>query len=415
MFTGRFPSCNRVRSNHNVPDATYTFDLLDALKANGYETALCGKNDSQHALSDFDFCESNGHDGVTDGHPVTEAEKAFDDFLKSLRHRETYEPSPFTLQEQQPYRNVSSALKFLDSRDETRPFFAWVSFAEPHNPFQVPAPYFDLFPPESLPETVPPEAAVGKGPRFPWLRAHWQEAFADEDLDRIVLRSRSNYLGMLRLIDDQFARLMAGLEERGLAENTIVLFLSDHGDFGGEYGLIRKGADLPEVLTRIPMVWRVPGLPAQGKKRGVFVNLVDVFPTLCDLLDIAVPFGVQGKSAKPLLEGSDAHGEEFTTTYAESGFAGLYWNDRDELDLHEEGAFNPWCTFDELNTWTQCGVVRMARKGNYKIQMDMMGTGYLYNLADDPRELHNLWDDPASAAASRRKGRSRPSPTGRRR
>jgi len=397
MFTGRYPSCHHARTNHNDADAYYTEDLLDVMKHAGYRTALCGKNHSHHPEADFDFFETNGHDGPTDRHERTEEEVTLDRFLRSLRHRECHEPSPCGVEEQQPYRNVTSAFKFIDSCGD-RPFFAWVSFAEPHNPYQVPAPYFDMFPPESLPPTVTSvRDLVGKGARYPWLRECWEEIFG-EDTEKNILRSRSNYLGMLRLIDDQFKRLVDGIQERGLYDNTVIVFLSDHGDFSGEYGLIRKGPDLPELLTRVPMVWHVPGLPAQGRKTGCFVNIVDIFPTVCDLIGEEVPFGVQGKSILPLLTGGPFDRKEFGVAYAESGFSGLYWNGADGLEKSAEGALNPGCTYDCLNSWTQCGQVRMARKGRYKIQADMMGTGYLYDLETDPFEVSNLWDDAAYAA-----------------
>ena len=398
LFTGRYPNCHHVRTNHNAVDAFYTDDLLDVLKQAGYRTALCGKNHSHRALSDFDFCEANGHDGPDRDYDRSPAEKKFDTFMKSLRHRECHEPSPCTVQEQQPYRNVSAALRFMDSLDRDQPFFAWVSFAEPHNPYQVPAPYFDMFPPESLPPLhTSTEDLAAKGHRYPWLRACWETAFG-EDTERNIARTRSNYHGMLRLIDDQFRRLIEGVRARGLYDNTIILFVSDHGDFSGEYGLIRKGPDLPELLARIPMAWHVPNLPAQGSKSSCFTNLVDVFPTLCDLAGLEVPFGVQGKSLVPLLDGSDSHREEFAVAYAETGFSGLYWNERDGLNQKAEGAINPGCTYDCLNTWTQSGQVRMARKGKFKIQADMMGIGYLYDLENDPFEVDNLWDDPAHLA-----------------
>jgi arylsulfatase A-like enzyme len=183
-----------------------------------------------------------------------------------------------------------------------------------------------------------------------------------------------------------------------LAENTLVVFLADHGDYVGEYGLIRKGGDLPEVLARIPMAWRGPGVAAQGKRADACVNLVDILPTLCDTLGVPVPIGSQGKSLVPLLNGKKVPKGEFDVGYSENGFSGLYWNDKDGLDLEAEGASHRMVTFDCLNTWTQCGQVRMVRKGDYKLQMDMEGTGYLYNLAKDPREVRNLWTDPACAA-----------------
>lgn len=394
MFTGRYAECHRARTNHNSIDALYTEDLLDVMKQQGYVTALCGKNHSHRKDSDFDFHETNMHGAGNSSLPTSEEEKPFADFLDSLCHMESHIPSPGGPQVQYPYRNVSSALKFIDAQKEERPFFVWLSFAEPHNPFQVPKPYFDMFPPESLPALSTSAADIAsKGEKFQWLRRAWEGAMGP-DIEKRILRTRSNYHGMLRLIDDQFKRLIEALDERGLSDNTLIVFLSDHGDFAGEYGLIRKGPELPEALVRIPMIWQGPGVTAQGRISEGCVNLVDILPTFCDVLDITTPFGVQGKSILPLLLGSDIPPREFDVAYAESGFSGLLWNSRDRLEPAVEGALNPNVTFDCLNSWTECGQVRMARKGDYKIQLDMMGTGYLYNLAANPAEIDNLWGKP---------------------
>ena len=394
MFTGRYPESHKARTNHNAMDALYTEDLLDILKRAGYKTALCGKNHSHHRPSDFDFYETNGHTGIEDNQEITDEERELDEYLLGLNHMEGHQAAPGDVTLQQPYRNVTSAFKFIDGCTEDSPFFAWVSFAEPHNPYQVPEPYFDLFPPESLPKIETSiEDLANKGPRFSWVRGVWDTVLG-EDIENRINRARSNYHGMLRLIDDQFKRLIQGLDDRNLIDNTIVVFLADHGDFVGEYGLIRKGPDLPDVLTRIPMVWRGPGILEQGRIGSACVSLVDILPTICDIIGMEVPFGVQGKSILPLLTNEDIPEEEYHIAYSESGFGGLYWTDEDELDLVTEGASDNMVTFDCLNTWTQCGQVRMVRKGDYKIQVDMMGTGYLYNLASDPRETSNLWDDP---------------------
>lgn len=311
---------------------------------------------------------------------------------------EVHYSSPGGVTVQHPYRNVSSALKFIDEVEGRAPFFAWVSFAEPHNPYQVPEPYFDLFPPESLPKNrAGAEALEGKGERFSWLRGVWEQVLGTE-IEKRIQRARSNYHGMLRLIDDQFKRLIEGLKERGLEEETVVLFLSDHGDFVGEYGLIRKGPDLPDILCRIPFIWRGPGIAAQGRREQGFISIVDILPTLCEMIGAETPFGCQGKSILPLLTGNAVPEREFDCAYAESGFGGLYWNGKDELDLITEGASKEMRTFDCLNTWTQCGQVRALWKGDYHIQLDMMGTGLLYCVANDPRELYNLWDKEEFAA-----------------
>jgi arylsulfatase A-like enzyme len=216
-----------------------------------------------------------------------------------------------------------------------------------------------------------------------------------DQIDERIQRARSNYHGMLRLIDDQIKRLVEGLKERELEKDTIVIFVSDHGDFAGEYGLIRKGSDLPDMLSHIPMIWKGPGIKAQGRLKEAFVSLIDILPTLCDLLDVKVPFGCQGKSILPLLKKEDIPAQEFDEAYSESGFSGLYWKEEDELTLAAEGASSEeWDRFDCLNTWTQCGQVRALWKGNYRIQVDMLGKGYLYNREEDPYELNNLWENP---------------------
>jgi arylsulfatase A-like enzyme len=404
MFTGRYPESHRVRTNHNAEDALYTEDLPDLLKKAGYATALCGKNHSHRKPEDFDFAETNGHLGH-EGNRKTrnEQEEAFARFMDATRHMEIHSPSPGGVEMQHPYRNVSSAFSFLDGRPRDKPFFLWLSFAEPHNPYQVPEPYFDLFPPEELPPVKGPEVLKEKGHKFLWLRDTWEQVLGP-DIDRRILRARSNYHGMLRLIDDQFKRFIGGLESRGLGENTLVLFLSDHGDFAGEYGLIRKGPELPELLTRVPFVWRGPGIKARGRVGQGCVNIVDIFPTICEMIGREIPFGVQGKSILPLLEGEDVPEKEFEAAYSESGFGGLYWDEKDTLDPVKEGAGKALSaegrpeTFDCLNSWTQCGELRMLRKGSYKIQVDMLGAGYLYDLDADPLELHNLFDDAAYLA-----------------
>ncbi|MDR1913638.1 MAG: sulfatase-like hydrolase/transferase [Clostridiales bacterium] len=396
MFTGRYSGSHRVRTNHNEADAYYTQDLLDLLRKHGYRTALCGKNHSHRKPEDFDFFECNGHQGNEEGEDKTPDEISFGKWLNYLQHMESHKPSPGRVELQHPYRNVSSALRFIDGTARGTPFFIWLSIAEPHSPYQVPDPYFNMFEPNSLPAlTTGTQHLSFKGPRFEWLRHRWEDVLAG-DIDQRILRVRSNYHGMLRLIDDQFKRLIQGLESRNLTDDTLVVFLSDHGDFVGEYGLIRKGGNLAELLIRIPMIWRGPGITPQGEINSACVNIVDLLPTICDLLQINSPLGCQGRSILPLLQNRDIPPGEFDVAYCENGFSGLYWDEKDNFTPLEEGAMgkDP-IFFDCLNTWTQCGQVRMVRKGDYKLQMDMMGTGYLYNLSEDPLELNNLWNEPS--------------------
>ena len=316
-------------------------------------------------------------------------EKAFDAYLRGLNHRADMAAAPFPLETQCPVRATNAAMNWIDSLARDEPFFLWLSFPEPHNPYQAPEPYFSMFPPQILPPTATDaDALSSKGFKFQWTRHIGEVAFADyaEQLPR----ARSNYLGMLRLIDDQARRFVDYLDGEGLDENTHLIFLSDHGDFVGEYGLVRKGPELPEVLTRIPFSWRGPGITAEASPHEAFISIADIMPTICDLIDVPLPAGVQGRSLKPLLLGQDYPREEFESIYAEHGFGGLHYTAEDDFDAREDG-LTPGLAFDELNGWSQSGTMRMLRRGDWKLVMDMQGAGQLYNLADDPFEMVNLY------------------------
>jgi arylsulfatase A-like enzyme len=200
------------------------------------------------------------------------------------------------------------------------------------------------------------------------------------------------------MVDDQLRRFCDFLEAEGVLENTLVVFVADHGDYVGDYGLQRKGAGLPEVLMRIPFVVSGPGVVARDDDVD-HVSLVDLLPTLCEAVGAPVPAGVQGRSLWPLLTGQPYPEGEFTEVYAERGYGGLPYgrDERPPLHFDYEGT-----TYDELNTVTQSGFSAMLREGDWKVVYDLSGNGELYDLSADPMELDNLWDSPAAAAVRAR-------------
>ena len=213
------------------------------------------------------------------------------------------------------------------------------------------------------------------------------------DFEENIPRIRSNYFGMLRLIDDQIKRFVGYLKENGLSENTLLIFLSDHGDFVGEYGLTLKGVGLPECLARIPMIWHGAGVIKQEKPHKAHISIVDVFPTICDMLGVRLPDGVQGRSIWPLLTGKKYPEEEFSSVLVQQGFGGLDYTSLDQLDPYEDGCIVKGAeTFDELNSWSQSGILRMLRKDDWKLVYDMQGRGQLYHLLNDPAEIINLYN-----------------------
>ncbi len=390
LLTGRFPAAHRVTQNSTAAHAYYATDLLDVLGEAGYELLFAGKPHMHPGPEDFDaYAGPYFH---THGPRTCAEDEAFDDWLDQLDHGVSPSPTPFPLERQLAHRIVTAAIAQAGARAGDRPVFMWVSFPEPHNPYQVPEPYFSMFDEAEVPSRLHgPEVARAKGGHWRWL----QELIAAKrpGYDEQWRRYRATYCGELRLLDDQVKRLVEHLEQT-LDGETLFVFLSDHGDYVGEYGLQRKGAGMPECLMRIPMFFTGDGALA-GQTREELVSIVDLLPTLCEMVDQPIPPGVQGRSLAPLLRGEQPPSGEFDSIYAERGYGGLTHgaDDRPELHFPYEGG-----SFDELNAVTQSGRTVMLRLGSHKLLVHRNGDGELYDLAADPGEVHNLIDLPELAA-----------------
>jgi len=395
LMTGRYPTATHVRSNMNLKDAWYETDLMEVLRTKGYQTALIGKNHSYLKPEMVDYWKEYSHLGVTN--PLTENDKAFNKYLEGTHFYMSEKAAPFPAEMQLPAKIVSDAKNWVtdEQKNSGKPFFLYVSIPEPHNPYQVSEPYYSMFPPESLPPVaVGAEVLPAKGNK--WVLQKEMMDMGYPGFEKQVPRIRSNYYGMLRLIDDEVKNLIDYLRERGLYENTIFIFVADHGDFTGEYGLIKKGVEVPECLTRIPMIWHGPGIGGNKAPQNAHVSNVDIMPTICDIIGTPIPEGVQGRSLWPMLQGKDYPKEEFSSIIVQQGFGGLHFTDLKEFDPYtQDGTLVKGKTqFDELNTWSQSGTLRMLRKSDWKLAYDMQGSGQLYNLKEDPAEIHNLFGNP---------------------
>lgn len=392
LLTGRFPKATRVRQNSAAKYATFEADLIDVLGASGYALHFAGKTHFYRSSGDFDtFAAPYFHTGGPPG-VATGQNAEFEHWLTEFGHEVATGPTPFPVECQFPYRIVSAAIEAVDATPADRPFFSWLSFPEPHNPYQVPEPYFSLFDPDGVPDRMcGPEAAEAKGGDWLWLRQLIEEK--RPGYDDGWRRYRANYCGMLRLIDDQLRRFLNHLEDRGIAENTLVIFLADHGDYVGDYGLQRKGAGMPECLLRIPLVVTGPGVQATRNSQD-FVSLADILPTVCEAVGAQIPIGVQGRSLWPMLTGQPYPAEEFASVFAEMGFGGVPYgpDERPALHFPYDGR-----RFDELNSVTQSGHTVMLRRDRWKLVYDSAGRGELYDLEQDPAELDNRFADPSLA------------------
>lgn len=393
MFTGRFPSVTDVRTNHNLSDISFQTDMIKVLKEKGYKTALVGKNHAYLKPQDMDYWSAYGHWGK--GKPKTDKEREIAGFLNDEARGQWLETSPITLKDQQPVKIVSETLRWIDRQvKENNPFFVWVSFPEPHNPYQVCEPYYSMFTPDNIPATKTGRDELKlKDEKYGILAKLEDESCPNLKTD--LPRIRANYMGMIRLIDDQIKRLVETLKEKGQYENTIFVILSDHGDYVGEYGLIRKGAGMSDCLTRIPMVWAGYGIEKSDKPMEAHVSIADVFPTICSAVGSDIPLGVQGRSLWPMLIGKEYPEKEFCSIVVQRGYGGENVELSDDLTFEKEGALikGKIAHFDELNSWTQSGMSRMIRKGEWKLIMDSYGNGELYNIQKDPSEIWNLYEN----------------------
>ncbi len=261
------------------------------------------------------------------------------------------------------------------------------------NPYEVAEPYFSMFPPDKLPQMAAGEADLKvKGKKL--KIQHQLEKMGYGDYEKHIPRIRSNYYGMLRLIDDQMKRFFDFLKQEALYENTIFLFVADHGDYTGEYGLIKKGAGVPDCLTRIPMVWHGPKISKNKAPHNAHVSNIDILPTICDIIGQELPDGVIGRSLWPLLQGKDYPKAEFSSIIVQQGFGGREYTSVHQLDPYEEGCLAKGKNeFDELNSYSQSGTLRMLRKDEWKLEYDMQGNGRMYHLAKDKGEINDLFQD----------------------
>jgi arylsulfatase A-like enzyme len=268
---------------------------------------------------------------------------------------------------------VDRTLAWLDSLAPGDPFFCWVSFDDPHHPFNPPEEYGrrhdwrDVPLPAALPVDGDATAAILDAK--PWqYGAYWRGEMpehegsggtvAPHDLTADNWRELTALTyGMIELIDGQVARLLAGLDARGLDRNTHVFFTSDHGELLGECGLVLKGPFHLQGLLRISLLWRAPGRTPTVVTDPV--GLVDLAPTFCEIAGVAPPAFIDGEP----LPTTDSGRERVLTV-----FDSAYRDDLRLRTLYRDG----WLVT------------------TYPAVPD---AGELYDLNDDPYEQANLWDD----------------------
>ncbi|SET99505.1 sulfatase family protein [Paracoccus homiensis] len=265
---------------------------------------------------------------------------------------------------------------FLKARTkEDDPFFLMMSFPDPHHPFTPPGKYWDMYDPDEI--ELP--ASFGKGdiPPIRNLRrqlAEAPEARVGQDPFAVTEREAREIIaltyGSITMIDDAVGRVLRTLEEQGLAEDTIVVFTSDHGDYMGDHGLMLKLLMHYQGLIRVPFIWADPRSP-EAKADSALRSAIDIGPTFLERAGIQPFTGCQGST---VLEPVDRQGL-----------------------IVEEDSQRVMAAFERpqrIRTYVEKDWRITLRHGEDWNEM--------YDLKNDPDEVTNLWDHPDHAAEQAR-------------
>jgi len=193
---------------------------------------------------------------------------------------------------------ADQAIKVLEeSKRQGKPFFLAVGFYKPHVPWIAPKKYFDAYTRDTIHMPKEPGNVRAGVPAAAFTVNPPNYGLKEEDLRDAILA----YLASVSFMDTQLGKILEALERLGLKENTIIVFVSDHGWLLGEHGLWQKLC-LFEESAQVPLIIVTPRPKLPGRPCDRLAELIDLYPTLVDLAGFQVPAGLEGKSLKPLLE-----------------------------------------------------------------------------------------------------------------
>lgn len=266
-------------------------------------------------------------------------------------------------------------LEWLDRDDLAQPFYLHVGFLSPHDLYDPPRRFIDLYDDETIPmPKVTEEEAAGIPPEL------YAEMRRDETRHGITVvkashatperirRLRKHYYASITMVDEKLGQILQKVRDRGLWENTIVIYTSDHGDHLFDHGLYYKG-ELYDTIVNVPLMVHAPDALQPGRHVTDLVSHVDVAQYVLEKAGLEAS-DLDGISLAPVIERGERHPRRYV--YAEEGTSGL----RPEPDL-----------------------LAMVRSQDYKLVYFSEGkNGQLYDLRTDPGETRNLWGQDAYRA-----------------
>ncbi|GAB4141605.1 MAG: sulfatase-like hydrolase/transferase [Planctomycetaceae bacterium] len=324
--------------------------LPEVLGNHGYTTFGTGKwhNGQKSFVRGFQHGKAVFFGGMNDHTKVPLADVTPDDKIINRRVGNKFSNILF----------ADAAIDFLKNHDDEKPFYAYVAFTAPHDPRQAPEEFMKMYEPEKIPV---PKNFMPQHPFFNGWMTGRDEALAPWPRTRKIIRHQTaEYYALITHMDSQIGRILKTLKETGQAENTIIVYAADHGLALGRHGLLGKQS-VYEHSMNAPLVFYGPGIP-QGKTTDAFAYLLDIFPTLCDLTGIKIPDSVEGKSLAGILRGKETGVRDTVYTAYQK-------------------------------------VMRSVRDDRWKlIRYTHINKTQLFDLKNDPLELHNLAGNKEQAA-----------------
>jgi len=368
VMAGQKPSSHGMLGYRDGVDWEPEHTLPGVLAGAGYHTQLVGNKHIYPERKLFGFHHLVLHGGVRKGQ---------DDYSVWLQERSpdagvwdhgvdgnSWIARPWHLPEKLHPTNwtASTAIRFLERRDPTKPFFLWLSFSRPHPPYDPPQPMFDQY----IAAEIPPPA-IGD-----WADVHkidlpgmnpnaWRGVLPP----RILHRAQAGYFGAITHIDYQIGRVLRAMRTNRILNNTFVLFASDHGEMLGDHYLFRKTYAY-EGSARIPFVLRYPvGFEAEPRRVvEKVVALMDVMPTMLEAAGVEIPTTVDGRSVLGFLRG-------------------------------ESPEWRPYLHGEHSACYHPTNAMQYLTDGKEKyIWFPPTGEEQLFDLREDPQELHDLSKDP---------------------
>ena len=237
--------------------------------------------------------------------------------------------------------------EFLENVGVESPWHLFVSFVGPHDPWDAPQEYFDMYKDKCFPAPITDVSEDGKPDWVKKNRSFCSKDMGQEDMNKV----KQHYAGMIKLIDDWVGKMLDTLDSRGLTDDTAIIFCSDHGEMLGDHGLFRK-TFMYEGSLRVPLIVAHPQAEG-GRTDDGLAEMVDLYPTILDIAGVDyLKSGLDGISLLPVLSGV----KKLRRNYQ----------------------------FSVLDR------TRMISDGKYKLIVSYNDLNELYDLENDPHELNNI-------------------------